>query len=182
MEQELEVRWRELAGAFALGEDRRPQITHDLTDPRYGLPASGAYWRVAEGDTALRSRSLWDQDFEPTQSDHFSPTGQAIERRGPNDSTVYMMEREVRFDGEDAPRAFRLAVAFDTAPLDDLRHSFVNDVEFALGLIGLVLFSGAWLQASVGLWPLRRLRDEFANVHRGAGRAWPADFPSKSSR
>ena len=33
---------------------------------------------------------------------------------------------------------------------------------FALGLIGLVLFAGAWLQASVGLSPLRRLRDELA--------------------
>ena len=51
MEQDLETRWRELAGAVALGEDRKPILTHDLTDPRYQLPASGAYWRVAEGDT-----------------------------------------------------------------------------------------------------------------------------------
>ena len=183
MEQDLETRWRELAGVFRSRRRRQTAITQELTDPRYGLPASGSYWRVAEGgQVALRSRSLWDQDLEPTQSEHFSPTGTAIEQRGPNGSTVYMMEREVRLGGEDAPRVFRLAVALDTAPLNDLRQSFVKDVEFALGLIGLVLFSGAWLQASVGLRPLRRLRDELANVHRGARRASPVDFPSKSSR
>jgi signal transduction histidine kinase len=178
MEQDLETRWRELAGSFGLDADGKPEITQELTDPRYGLPASGAYWRVATGgQVALRSRSLWDQDLEPTQSEHFSPTGKAIEQRGPNGSTVYMMEREVRLDGEDAPRVFRLAVALDTAPLDALRQSFVKDVEFALGLIGLVLFSGAWLQASVGLRPLRRLRDELAKVHRGTAPLIAGRFP-----
>ncbi len=178
MEQDLETRWRELAGSFGLDADGRPLVAQELTDPRYSLPASGAYWRVGEGDhVALRSRSLWDQDLEPTQSAHFSPTGKAIERRGPNGSTVYMMEREVTLDGEGAPRVFRLAVALDTAPLDALRQSFVKQMEFALGLIGLVLFSGAWLQASVGLRPLKRLRDELAKVHRGVEPRLAGRFP-----
>jgi signal transduction histidine kinase len=182
VEQELEVRWRELAGAVALGADHQPTLTHDLTDPRYQLPGSGAYWRIAEGDTVwMRSRSLWDEDLGPTETVHLSPTGKAIERRGPNDSTVYMMEREVRFDGDgDAtPRVFRLAVALDTAPTEALRRSFVTDVAIALGLIGLVLFAGAWLQASVGLSPLRRLRGELALVHRGAKSRLAGSFPSE---
>jgi signal transduction histidine kinase len=182
VEQELEVRWRELAGAVALGADHQPMLTHDLTDPRYQLPGSGAYWRIAEGDTVwMRSRSLWDEDLGPTETVHLSPTGKAIERRGPNDSTVYMMEREVRFDGDgdSAPRVFRLAVALDTAPTDALRRSFVTDVAIALGLIGLVLFAGAWLQASVGLSPLRRLRGELALVHGGAKQRLTGSFPSE---
>ncbi len=178
MEQDLETRWRELAGAFALDADGSPIVTQELTDPRYRLPASGAYWRVAESDhVALRSRSLWDQDLEPTQSAHFSPTGEAIEQRGPNGSAVYTMEREVTLVGEGAPRVFRLAVALDTAPLDALRRSFVKEMEFALGLIGLVLFAGAWLQASVGLRPLSRLRDELAKVHRGIEPRLAGRFP-----
>ncbi len=180
VEQELDVRWRELAGAVALGADKEPTLTHDLTDPRYQLPSSGAYWRIAEGDTVrLRSRSLWDDDLEPTDSVRVLSTGKAIERRGPNDTTVYMMEREVRFDADGAPRAFRLAVALDTAPTDALRDSFVTDVAIALGLIGLVLFAGAWLQASVGLSPLRRLRGELALVHRGVKARLAGSFPSE---
>jgi signal transduction histidine kinase len=180
MEQDLETRWRELAGSFSLDLDGRPAISQELTDPRYDLPASGAYWRVAEdGHVVLRSRSLWDQDLEPESSVHLSPTGKAIEQRGPNGSTVYVMEREVNLDGGSAPQTFRLAVALDTAPLDALRMSFVNEVAFALGLIGLVLFGGAWLQASVGLWPLRRLRVELAKVRRGVAPRLAGHFPGE---
>jgi signal transduction histidine kinase len=87
----------------------------------------------------------------------------------------------VRFDGDaDAtPRVFRLAVALDTAPTEALRRSFVTDVAIALGLIGLVLFAGAWLQASVGLSPLRRLRGELALVHGGAKPRLAGSFPSE---
>ena len=86
MEQELEVRWRELAGAVALGEDRKPTLTHDLTDPRYQLPASGAYWRVAEGDTVwMRSRSLWDQDLEPRRR---STSRRPVRRSNVADPTI----------------------------------------------------------------------------------------------
>jgi signal transduction histidine kinase len=180
MEQDLEARWRELAGAVSLGPNGVPTLAEELADPRYRLPNSGAYWRVADDDAVLlRSRSLWDQDLEPTAALHYSPTGKAIERRGPNDATVYMMERVVRFDNNGAPRSFRLAVALDAAPISALRRSFGADVGVALALIGLVLFAGAWLQAIVGLAPLERLRDELALVRGGAKSRLAGRFPAE---
>ena len=130
----------------------------------------------------LRSRSLWDQDLEPTENEHVSPTGKAIKQRGPNNSSVYVMEREVRFDGAAAPHVFRLAVALDTKPADRLRQSFSRNVEVALGVIGLVLFGGAWLQASVGLLPLKRLRGELAKVHAASRIGCPRRSRSRSRR
>ena len=43
IEQDLETRWRELAGAFVLDPAGRPEVAEVLTDPRYNLPDSGAY-------------------------------------------------------------------------------------------------------------------------------------------
>ncbi len=180
MEKDLEVRWRELAGAFDLDSDGNPEIVQALTDPRYQLPGGGAYWRVSEGaEVKLRSRSLWDQDLEPEAAVHRSPTGAAIEQQGPNGSTVYMLERDVRFQRETGPRAFRLAVALDVAPLDALRQSFASQVGLALLVIGLVLLAGSWLQLGIGLLPLKRLREQLALVHGGKERRLAGDLPSE---
>ena len=180
IEQSLETRWLELADAFALDTEHRPAITKQLADARYQRPASGAYWRVTEnGITSLRSRSLWDQDIEPEKFVHLSPTGKAVEQRGPNGSTVYMMEREVTLDGSGQPRKFRLSVALDTAAVDALRRSFTSQVAQALALIGVVLISGAWIQASFGLRPLKLLRNELARVNRGSKARLAGRFPDE---
>jgi signal transduction histidine kinase len=180
IEQDLEVHWLELADAFALDAEHAPILTKGLTDPRYQLPASGAYWRVTEnGITRLRSRSLWDQDIAPTKFVHLSPTGKAVEQRGPNGSTLYMMEREVTLDGGEEPRIFRLAVALDTVAVSALRRSFTTQVAQALALIGVVLFLGAWMQASFGLRPLKLLRNELALVNRGSKARLAGRFPDE---
>jgi signal transduction histidine kinase len=180
VEQDLEARWLELASAFALDTEHRPILTKALVDPRYQLPAGGAYWRVSEaGKPLLRSRSLWDQDFEPEPFVHLSPTGKAVERRGPNGSVLYVMEREVRLDGGSPPRVFDLAVGVDTSAVSKLRHSFTGQVVFALVSIGVVLFFGAWAQASFGLRPLRRLREELTLLNRGLKTTLTGRFPEE---
>jgi hypothetical protein len=180
VEQDLEARWLELAGDFTLDAERGPVLTKEPIDPRYQLPAGGAYWQVSEGGKPLlRSRSLWDQDFEPEPFVHLSPTGTAVERRGPNGSVLYVMEREVRLDGGSSPRVFDLAVRVDTSAVSKLRHSFAGQVVFALVSIGGVLFLGAWAQASFGLRPLRLLRQELTMLNRGLKTILTGRFPEE---
>ena len=56
VERELETRWTELAGAFALDEEGTPSLTRPLTDPRYQKPYGGAYWQVASEGAPLLAR------------------------------------------------------------------------------------------------------------------------------
>ena len=178
VEQDLEARWLELAQEFKLDETLNPSLASDLPDPKYRRPDSGAYWRVSEnGRTALRSRSLWDGDITPAPSSHLSPTGSAVEQRGPNGTTVYMMERDVTIEGGGAPRVFQLAVALDTGAVSKLRESFANQVIVALALIGAALSFGAWLQSSFGLRPLKKLRRELALVNNGVRSRLASRFP-----
>ena len=71
VDQELQVRSDELAGAFALDAGGAPALSRELTDPRYHRPYSGAYWQVAEdGKVAVTSRSLWDEVLDTSDRSH----------------------------------------------------------------------------------------------------------------
>ena len=180
LEDSLQSRLLELAGSVTLDEQNRPTLASEPTDPRYQRPAGGAYWRVDEdGKTVLRSISLWDFDIRPSKRVHLSPTGVATEERGPNGSTVYLADREVVLDGRDGPHTIRIAVALDTSNVERLRRSFERQVVLALGVIGVVLSLGTWIQSSFGLRPLKVVRDQLARVHSGADARLTGRFPSE---
>ena len=182
LEDDLQSRLLELAGSLTIDEDGLPTLASEPTDPRYQRPAGGAYWRVDEdGKTIMRSVSLWDFDIKPAKRVHLSPTGVATEERGPKDSTVYLAERDVVLDGRDGPRKITLVVALDTSNVERLRRSFARQVVLALGVIGVVLSLGVWIQSSFGLRPLKAVRDKLARVHSGADARLTGHFPSEIS-
>lgn len=179
IEQQLDVYWNELAAAFVVAEGE-PQVTRELSDRRFHTPFGGAYWRVLEGGrTILRSRSLWDQDLAPDPRRHLSPRGFAEEMKGPEGTIVYGMNRSVVIGSGAAERTFVLSVALDTRDVQELRAKFGVDLARSLGLIGLLLFGGAVVQASFGLAPLGALRRRLAAVHDGTARRLDGDFPEE---
>jgi len=52
-------------------------------------------------------------------------------------------------------------------------------VVLALGVIGVVLSLGTWIQSSFGLRPLKMIRDQLARVHSGADARLTGRFPSE---
>ena len=176
--QELETRMIELAAAFVLGPDGEPTLSRPLSDPRYRQPYSGAYWQISRGaEVVLRSRSLWDEEMDPSGADDAAP--RAVERAGPERSTLYVLERDVTVARHDLPDVFRLAVALDHAEVRGLGTAFGRDVAMALGLLGTVLFLGTWLQSTLGLQPLRALRKELALIRDGRLARLPGCFPDE---
>ena len=180
IEQQLNVYWNELAGTFVVAEDGTPRLTREMTDPRFLTPFAGAYWRIDEaGRTVLQSRSLWDHELAPKAPRHLSPRGLAEEQRGPGDSIVYVMSRPVTLGTGSEERTFKLAVALDTADMEDLRRQFAGDLARALAIIGLLLFAGAVLQASFGLAPLAVMRQRLARIRAGEARRLEGGFPDE---
>lgn len=180
LEDDLQSRLLELAASLSTDNQGRPTLISEPTDPRYQRPAGGAYWRVEEdGGTILRSPSLWDFDFTPTKRLHMSPTGIAVEARGPKGSTVYLATREIVLDGPESSRPVRIAVALDTSAVEKLRHSFARQLVIALGVIAVVLSLGTWIQSSFGLRPLRTARERLARVQRGDEARMTGRFPTE---
>lgn len=180
VEDELRVRWDELAAALTADANNGPQITQELSDSRYQRPYSGAYWQVSDaaGLPRLRSRSLWDETL-PASHEKDSHTEGAVEGKGPNNSQLYIIDREIVRGGEPGPKHYRLAVALDHAEINALRDSFVSDEATALTVLGVILLIGAAAQAAVGLKPLELLRIQLAEIHSGRSARLSGTFPDE---
>lgn len=179
LEQELLVKWDELATSFSVDATGMPVLIQALSDPRYQRPLSGVYWQVSNGiEPALRSRSLWDDVIPggPPAEDHNTD---AVERVGPKGSTVYVVERQVAREVDGVPRRYTLSVALDHAEINALRDSFVADAALVLSVLGLALLAGAAAQTAFGLRPLRRLARQLGAVHSGHSARLSGSFPDE---
>ena len=74
---------------------------------------------------------------------------------------------------------FRVAVAIDHAEIRALRADFLVDIVGGLVVLGAILALGFWLQAGLGLAPLRRLQQQLAAIHEGRASRLAGDFPSE---
>ena len=177
IESELDVRLSELLGAFAV-EEGAPKMDHSLSDPRYAQPFSGAYWQISGPDgTVLQSRSLWDRSI--ALRDKPANGAQAYEVRWPTGATLYVLDRQVTLEKDGKRVAWRLAVALDHAEIDAINTDFSRDLLKALGVIGVVLLAGAWLQINLGLRPLRQVRKRVAAIQRGQATRLEGEFPAE---
>lgn len=144
-------------------------------DPRFDAPAGGHYWQVSSGDSVLRSRSLWDQMLPPPAA----PAPEADWRlrlgRGPFQSRLLYVEREVRLDP--GGPAILVQVATDEAVLAMARREFGRDMALFLAVLWAALSAGALLQVRLGLRPLRALRGELDRLRRSPSARVTADAP-----
>lgn len=147
-----------------IGPDNEVRFNRPLGDQRFLEPYSGLYWQVsAKGHEPFRSRSLWDRALNVDP--HPDPDVHVYDSREFEDEPLRVLERDVRLPG--SPANWRFQVAQSRRGLDEqirvLRRTLVRS--FAMLGLGLMILSA--LQATYGLWPLRRLRSEIARVREG---------------
>ena len=154
-----------LVADLELTAQGRPRLAAEPGDPRLQKPAGGYYWQVSAPAGALRSRSLWDAALAvPARL----PTKDWRLRRmpGPFGQTVSVLERSLTPDSDLPPVVVQLAQ--DTRPLASARVEFGRELGAFLLVLWLVLSTAAWLQVSLGLRPLRKVRGELAGLRDSA--------------
>lgn len=171
---ELNNDLQQLAAVIQIAPDGKVSVPRELADPRFNEPYGGRYWRIAPatpvaGQPILRSASLWDFDINEA-----SP-------KGPEGEPLIVVSRELKVGKEGAEIPLHLIVAGHEEeiqrPLDTLRDQLI----LSMGLIGLVLLVGAWLQVKVGLKPLTLLQAKLAEVRTGRESRLSGSFPSEVS-
>ena len=159
-----------LVADLALAADGRPVLDAEPRDPRLQKPAGGYYWQISTRNGVLRSRSLWDAAL-PVPTD--APAGDWRMRRlqGPFRQSVSVLERSLTPDSGKPPVVVQLAQ--DTRPLASARAEFGHELGIFLAALWLVLSAAAWLQVTLGLRPLGKVRGELAALRDSASARLP---------
>jgi signal transduction histidine kinase len=148
-----------------IGPDGEVRFNQPLGDQRFLEPYSGLYWQVSGGGfDPFRSRSLWDRALAVPKDaadddDHF------YDSRDFPDETLRVLERDVRLPGSAVLWRFQVAQSREAldAQIKALRQTLIR----SFALLGLGLIVMAALQALYGLWPLRKIRRDIAQVRQG---------------
>jgi len=165
-DSQLQYVLQAMIASAELDEDGELRFNRLLADQRFLEPNSGLYWQVSgPAHAPFRSRSLWDRRLQVHgghQDEHIDPYDS--NEFGENEA-LRVMERDVRLPG--SPVVWRFQVAQDRSGLDAqiavLRKTLIRS--FAILGLGLILMSA--LQATFGLWPLRKVRRQIAAVRAG---------------
>jgi signal transduction histidine kinase len=149
-----------------LDEEGEIRFNRPLGDQRFLEPNSGLYWQVsAASHEPFPSRSLWDRRLQVQGGHHDERTHIYDSQEFGEDEALRVMERDVRLPGSSVN--WRFQVAQDRSGLNAqiaiLRKTLVRS--FAILGLGLIIMSA--LQATFGLWPLRKVRRQIAAVRAG---------------
>jgi signal transduction histidine kinase len=145
--------------------DGEVRFTRPLGDQRFLEPASGLYYQVAgDGHEPFRSRSLWDRTLT-SPNRHADLDTHTYDSKQFDYEPLRVMERDLRLPGSETVWRFEVAQARNG--LDEqiaiLRRTLVRS--FAILALGLIVMSA--LQATFGLWPLRKVRRQIAAIRAG---------------
>lgn len=177
--EDLDADLRQLIGGLEVDSAGKIAVARPPQNPRFDEPLSGLYWQVNIDATRLRSRSLWDAELR-LPADRLSER-QTHEHQieGPGGKLLLVAERQIFVSSPQGRLAARAIVASDLTRLRQARDAFVNDLTLSLILLAFVLGFATWLQLSLGLRPLNRLRREIAETVSDRGRRLAEDAPDE---
>jgi signal transduction histidine kinase len=156
-------------------------VTSPPADPRFERPLSGFYWQamVEPAGPVLRSRSLWDYEIAQPSQTYADDKVHHYRVRGPQGSTLYLLQRRVQLPTRLGERIVLVAVALDAAEVRNASWRFASALAPFLALVGVLLTAAAWAQVAVGLKPLRAVRKRLAAIASGDERRLGSGFPTE---
>lgn len=165
-----------IVAGIAVAPNGTPVLQNPPRDTRFDEIAGGLYWQVSFPSGALHSASLWDQSLPlPARPDAAQWRTRTI--TGPFNDRLLVVERRVRFDGTSP------AVLIQVAETDaDMRRAYAEfgwELAGSLFLLWAVLAIAAWVQVTLGLRPLDRLRAEMERLRRSPAARLPAGYPNE---
>lgn len=156
------------------------ELTRPPSDPRFEVPLSGLYWQVSFDDTALRSRSLWDSVLQLPDDELAHGTLHRHIIPGPVSGNLLTLERSVRLSPRAGGQTVRVAAAISLGDVRTATRAFAFDMLPYLILLALFLIGAAYIQVSIGLRPLHRIRQRLRAIRQDPdARFGTADFPQE---
>ena len=164
--------------ANAVEEDGSVHDPGSLGDPRFGLPLSGWYWRIAPFSEltapSLVSPSLFGSTLAvPANLRSASGLARYGDTDGPSGERLRLVEREI----ETQHGRFSFAVAGPMSEIQAESTGFIRNLVGTLGLFAALLIAVVAVQVRFGLQPLERMRQALAEVRAGRAQELSGEFP-----
>ena len=176
----LDDRVLSLVSDLRTGPDGRLSLGRDRDGPPFDRPRSGWYWQVHRGDASLGSASLEgralaipDTGGRHGREDHPVP----VDGVGPWGDGLILRVLTVPGGTGEAPTVYA-ASAPDAAIRGPVLEA-LRALAASLALTGVLLFLGVLFQVRLGLRPLRRLRDQLAEIRAGGLARLPTRQPEE---
>jgi len=176
---ELENHLWQLVDAVSFDDLGTLKIVKPLADPRFDRPLSGLYWQISiAGKTFANSQSLWDQTLAAPEAEVAAPAAW-LTLPGPEESSLVAIVRTISMKGAKQNHALQVLIAVDRKEIDAAVRDFDRDLALSLGVIAMLLGSGAFLQAQLGLQPLKALADSLKQLREGHAKRLDAIGPDE---
>jgi signal transduction histidine kinase len=161
--------------------DGRIGLVRPPPDPRFSTPFSGYYWQVQTGgsNSAIRSPSLWDFSLTLPQLQTIEDHAHHHRVAGPQGQTLYLLEKRVELPARLGRETARVTVGIDEAKVDTAVWQFAKALSPFLLFLGSLLVAAAGIQVSLGLRPLKSVRDRITGIRSGQNRRLGGDFPEE---
>ena len=174
-DKQLEYVLNAMIAASEIGPDGEVRFNRPPADQRFLEPYSGVYFQVSgDGADTFPSRSLWDRRLR-VDTAHNDVDLHTYDSREFQEEPLRIVERDVILPGSEIRWRFQVAQSREIIDrqISDLRSTLIR----AFAALGIGLLVLAALQASYGLWPLRRVRSEVVAIRSGKQSRISEDFP-----
>lgn len=174
---QLEYVLTAMIASAEIGPDGEVRFNRPLGDQRFLEPYSGLYWQVAaRTHEPFRSRSLWDRAL-PTNMERVDETVHVFDAAAWEGEVLRVHERDLRLPGSSVLWHFQVGQSRTEldAQIRSLRDTLLQS--FLLLAFGLIVMAA--LQATYGLWPLRKVRREIAEIRAGRSSRVDAKLPDE---
>ena len=148
-------------------------------DPRFDTPLSGRYWQVEAGGKTLRSRSLWDGVLPMPEDSLKDGVVHRHTGKGPAGEDLLILERGITLPASMGSAKAEVAAAVSLADVQAASRDFAIGLLPYLALLTLFLTGAAYVQVTVGLSPLRRIRAGLQAIHASPSERLGDDFPAE---
>ncbi len=176
---ELENHLWQLVDAIEFDDKDKMSVSRSLADSRFDRPLSGLYWQISEaGKAVATSSSLWDQTL-PAPAVADSTPAKWLTLIGPESVPLVTIARTIKIKSASAPHELQLLVAVNRSEVDKAVADFSRDLLMSLGVIAALLGVGAFVQAQLGLRPLKTLAAELKQLRSGASKRLVALGPDE---
>lgn len=157
-------------------------LAQPMSDPRFAVPYGGIYWQVSDPKSreSIRSRSMWNERFDVAALQLSADGPVEVQIADPEGAPALGVGRRLSFELADGSiRTLDLIVAEDDAVRSAANAAYRLDLLKALGVLAAILVAGAWVQVTVGLSPLKAVRQGVNAIRTGKAAELEGPYPAE---